>query len=451
MINRVYNWIKDNNLISEGDTVLCAVSGGADSVVMLHILLQLSSKLGIKVHAAHFNHHIRPAEETNADEEFTRKFCMSQGATFHVGHGDIYGRVKQTGETVEEAARYLRYEFLQKCVPGAKVATAHHADDNLETMLMKMIRGCGTKGMCGIPPKRDNIIRPVLCLSREEIEEYAKVNNLKYVTDSTNNTDDYLRNRIRHHIIPLMKAENSNVSTNSVSTASVIRNDSDYMENKAYEAMMEVRLREGIYDSEKIKCLDKPIMDRVIMNILDENAIEFSSNDVHKVIDAINSVNGAVTMNFPGGIKAIASFGTLRFKELNKANHSDVEIICGETTWGNSVISMDNIDAVKRISRNPNQLMVSKEKISGKLIVRSVKDGDKMRMPGGTKSVSRVMREKGIWVEDRGAFPVICDNNGVVAVIGVGINMDYKVEVGKPAYMFSILEGSNGQDKEHDQ
>ena len=204
MKKTVLSWIRENNMVNPGDTVICAVSGGVDSIVLLNIMCELRNELGIKVCAAHFNHHLR-GEESDRDAEFTRLFCRGQfDVEYFEGNGDVLGRVKETGESVEEAARYLRYQFLENLIPGAKIATAHHANDNLETMLMNMIRGCGTQGICGIPPIRGNIIRPLLCMTREQIVEYATENRLGHVEDSTNNCDDYLRNRIRHNFIPLL-------------------------------------------------------------------------------------------------------------------------------------------------------------------------------------------------------------------------------------------------------
>ena len=442
MLDRVYNWIKENNMINDGDTVLCAVSGGVDSVVMTHMMYQLAPRLNIKVHGAHFNHHVRPAEETNADEDFARRFCMKTGVTFHVGHGDVYGRVKKTGETVEEAARILRYEFLQKCLPGAKIATAHHADDNLETMLMRLIRGCGSKGIAGIPPVRDNIIRPVMCLSREEIEQYARENNLDWVTDSTNKTDDYLRNRIRHHIIPLMKAENNNVTVNSVKTAAAIRNETKFIEETAQDKMCDCSLGNGIYSIDEIRGLSKPIMDKVVMNILYNNGVEYSHEDVTKLIKAFDNYDGMYIVNLSGNRSAVLQSGKLRFRDTNLGEEGieSAEIKSVWTYWNNKSIERIKIDSVDEISKDPYNLMINANKISGKIIVRSMMPGDKIKMPGGTKSIGRVLKERGVYAEIRHLVPVFCDDNGVIAVSGIGINMDYKVEIGEPAIYLRVWE-----------
>ena len=188
-----------------GDTVICAVSGGADSVCMLHVLLSLRNTLGITVEAAHFNHQLR-GEESDRDEAFVRTLCAELGVVLHVDNGDVRARAAKTHESVEEAARALRYAFFSSL--SGRIATAHTQDDNLETVLLNLTRSTGLAGLCGIPPRRERFIRPMLAVSRAEIEAYLAQNGLSHVTDSTNFLPDARRNRLRQSVIPLLKAEN---------------------------------------------------------------------------------------------------------------------------------------------------------------------------------------------------------------------------------------------------
>ena len=194
MRDKVLTWMHAQEMTQPGDTVVCAVSGGADSVCMLHVLLSLRDTLGITVEAAHFNHHLR-GKESDRDEAFVRQLCETLGVHLYVDGGDVQSRAARTHESMEEAARKLRYAFFSS-LPGL-IATAHTQDDNLETVLLNLTRGTGLTGLCGIPPKRENLIRPLLPCSRAEIEDYLEKNGLSYVTDSSNLLPDVRRSRPR--------------------------------------------------------------------------------------------------------------------------------------------------------------------------------------------------------------------------------------------------------------
>ena len=203
MRDKILSWMRGQCMTQPGDTVICAVSGGADSVCMLHVLLSLRNTLGITVEAAHFNHQLR-GEESDRDEAFVRTLCAELGVVLHVDNGDVRARAAKTHESVEEAARALRYAFFSSL--PCLIATAHTQDDNLETVLLNLTRGTGLAGLCGIPPTRDSFIRPMLAVSRAEIEAYLEQNGLPHVTDSTNFLPDARRNRLRQSVIPLLKA-----------------------------------------------------------------------------------------------------------------------------------------------------------------------------------------------------------------------------------------------------
>ena len=216
MRDKVRRWCRENAMLSPGQTVVCAVSGGADSVAMLHILCSLREALGVTVSAAHFNHRLRGAE-SDRDEAFVRKLCDDWGVPLAAASGDAAARARETGESLEEAARNLRYTFFASL--GQAVATAHTADDNLETMLLNFLRGTGLTGLGGIPPKRDFLVRPILCCTRQEVLAYLDAHRLPHVEDSTNAADDCVRNRLRHNVLPLLKAENPALAETALRTA----------------------------------------------------------------------------------------------------------------------------------------------------------------------------------------------------------------------------------------
>ena len=182
--------------------ITVALSGGADSMALLSVLLEIKGEFSLNITAAHFNHRIRGAE-ADRDEAFVKEYCEKKGVELFLGSGDVPSYAKEQGLSLELAARELRYEFL-KSVSKGNVATAHTASDNAETVIFNLTRGSGAEGLCGIPPKRDIFIRPLILATREQIEEYCKENDIPFVNDSTNFCDDYTRNKIRHNVIPVL-------------------------------------------------------------------------------------------------------------------------------------------------------------------------------------------------------------------------------------------------------
>ena len=224
MMNKVLNFILSHNMLCNGDSVLAAVSGGADSVCMLHLLTELAPELNITVYAAHFNHMLR-GNEADRDEAFVLNMCKKMGIFCFCGRENVANYAKSHSLNVEEAARILRYEFLQKTastLDSAKIATAHNADDNAETVILNLTRGTGLAGLRGIPPVRENIVRPILCLTRERVEQYLNDRRIEYVTDSTNLEDIYTRNNIRHNVMPVLKTLNPRFSENLLKTCDIL-------------------------------------------------------------------------------------------------------------------------------------------------------------------------------------------------------------------------------------
>ena len=218
---QVFSFIEDENLFSSSDNLLVALSGGADSVALLRVLLYL----GYKCTAAHCNFHLR-GEESNRDEEFCIALCRELDVELHVIHFDTVGYAKEQGISIEMAARELRYiwfeELCNEC-GYTHVAVAHHRDDSVETLLLNLVRGTGIAGLTGIRPVNGRVVRPMLNVSRADIVDYLRVLGQKFVTDSTNLQDEYVRNKIRHRLIPLMEELNPSVKEGLAATATRLR------------------------------------------------------------------------------------------------------------------------------------------------------------------------------------------------------------------------------------
>ena len=219
IIEKVKKFINDENLLEFGDSCLIALSGGADSVALLKILCEIKKEYNLRLYSMHIHHGIR-AEEADRDAKFASELSESFGIECIIKYVDVPDYAKLKRLSIEEAARILRYEELQKQakLKNAKIATAHHLDDKAETFIMNLCRGSGLKGLGSIRAKRDNIIRPLLALSKKEILDYIEKEGLDYVTDSTNLEDIYTRNYIRHKVIPGMERLNA-CSQKHISTA----------------------------------------------------------------------------------------------------------------------------------------------------------------------------------------------------------------------------------------
>ena len=208
MLAKVLQYIKEHNLITPGDLLVAGISGGPDSMALLHILLQLRPRLNFELVAAHLNHGLRP--EAAAEEEFVRDYCQARQVPFYSRRVDIEEIAVRDKKSVEEAGRNCRYQYFNELVAqlgGTRIATAHHRDDNAETVLLNIIRGSGIKGLRGIRPVNGIIIRPLLCVDKNEIETYLAENSVKYCIDLSNYSTDYLRNRIRHNLLPLLEQD----------------------------------------------------------------------------------------------------------------------------------------------------------------------------------------------------------------------------------------------------
>lgn len=293
MMDKIKEAITRYNMLQENDVVAVAVSGGADSIALLHALHSLKHELGITVVACHVNHNLR-GEESMRDAQFVEDFCSINKipVTFY----SIEVKADKH-ESVEERARKMRYECFDKICNklNAKLATAHTASDNAETVFLNILRGTGTKGLCGIPPVRDNIIRPLLRCTREEIENYCKENNLSFVTDSSNLSDDYTRNKLRHRLIPLLLEFNPSLFDGISRMTSAVYDDNALLETISSEAKQKAKNEDG-YSCEILSRLERTILCRVVSSILSDNGIEPSSLRINECVQIILDKKGKINL-----------------------------------------------------------------------------------------------------------------------------------------------------------
>jgi len=255
MLNKLVAFMDCYRMVQQGDRVVCAVSGGADSMALLWAMYLLQDKLQIQAVAAHFDHGLR-GEESRRDAAFVRDFCAGYKIPFTCGNGQVVAGKKG----LEAAAREARYGFL--CSLPGKIATAHTADDNAETILMHLVRGTGLKGLGGIAPVNGNLIRPMLSVTREDVVAFLEEYHIPYVEDSTNARDTFLRNRLRHTVMPLLRQENPALATNLSAMALRLREDEMALEEAAEAANTNdvTRIR-GLQPAVRSRVLSKMLLD----------------------------------------------------------------------------------------------------------------------------------------------------------------------------------------------
>ena len=247
-------------MLPQGSTVLCAVSGGKDSMALLSVLQTLAPERNLMIHAAHFNHQLR-GEESQRDEDFVSKWCADHNIPLTIGSGDVAQAAQEQGKGIEETARAMRYGFLTETaqeVGAEKIATAHNADDNAETVLLHLVRGSGLDGLTGIPPVRGILIRPLLGVPRIDIEVYLAQENIPHVEDSSNQDTKFARNRIRQAILPVMKDLNpAFVSTLSANLVH-LREDRELLHDMAESVTCEALVEDGKVSIQAASLADLP-------------------------------------------------------------------------------------------------------------------------------------------------------------------------------------------------
>lgn len=413
-------------LTEPGQTVVCAVSGGADSIAMLFAFYLNRERLGIRLEAAHFNHQLRGVE-SDRDEAFVRDFCDRYDIPLHVGRGTI-----QPGKKgLEAAAREARYAFFDT-LPG-KIATAHTADDNAETVLIHMIRGTGLKGLGGIAPVQGRIIRPMLGITRQEVEEFLEEWGLTYVEDSSNREDDFLRNRIRHHVIPLLKAENPRFSQNLSRMALTLREDEDFLSRQAeFETMPTVT---------ELKAMPKALRYRVLERFLKECGVkEPGAVQLEEGNALLFSKNPSAKNRFSGGVVIARRYDRLVL-ECREPSLEETILPCpGEVI----------LPELRVICEPAEEVLNTRETFTiqpqGQIILRQRQLGDEIRLSSGRKRLKKLYIDRKIPASQRQRIPVLQDDLGIIGVYSIGADVDRQAKA-LPAYTIRFIKRDNEGEK----
>ena len=421
MQNKLLAFVRKMDMISPGDTVICAVSGGADSVALLFALYLLKEKLEIQLEAAHFNHHLR-GEESDGEEAFVRQLCDRYDIPLYLGGNQVVAGKKG----LEAAARDARYAFLRSL--NGKIATAHTADDNAETVLMHLVRGTGLKGLGGITPVHGNVIRPMLTITRREVEEFLQEWCLSHKEDSSNETDAFLRNRIRHHVMPLLKQENPRLAENLSAMALRLRQDEDALASQTeFETLPTVQTLKTMHPALRSRCLER---------FLKENGVK-EPEEIHiaQTEALVFSDKPSARASLPGGITIARCYDRLEALEKDTLPEA-VALSCpGEIVFCGLRVTCC---PAEEIINTPDTFTVIPQ---GDMTLRTRQSGDSIRLSGGSKSLKKLFIDRKIPAAQRGRIPVLCDEQGILGVYSIGTNLD-RIADTLPAITirFDILE-----------
>ncbi len=424
--------------------ILVAFSGGADSSALLDMIVRFWGSPE-KVFAAHVDHLIRPDEHLR-DLEFCKKAAEKYGIRIFTLTADIPALANESGESLETAARRVRYEFFESLMAEHGIdilATAHNADDNLETLILNLTRGSGAHGMCGIPPARQFgggwLVRPILKMSKASILDYCEKNSIEYVTDSTNAVADCSRNIIRLNVIPELKKINPSVVSSASRISDAAREDDAYFDALTSEFLSEYNITDGI-PTESINSLSPALKSRIFIKLF---GTELETVHV-KALERLCSASVAhSSASLPGSRRAVIENGSLISCPDKKSDEPlpfSVPLALGKTRISDSLLVYVS-DTDRGAHGAFAETAVDSNKICGSLYARSRTPGDRILMGGMHKSLKKLMCDKKIDLALRDKLPIICDREGIVFVPFIGVCDRVKPKKNKKMTYISLVTG----------
>lgn len=436
----IFNTAVNGGMIDYGDTIVVGVSGGADSMCLLHFLASIRNQLKLNLIVAHINHNLR-GEEALRDQKFVENTCNNLNVECRVLNADINKISANTGESSEECGRRIRYEFFNELSGNTgKIATAHTLSDNTETILFNIIRGTGLKGIIGIPRTRNNIIRPIIDITRQQVEEYCSENNIEYVTDSTNLTNDYSRNKIRNTVIPVLKDINPSLEQTILRLSSIAKENLTAVTSLAQDLLDKSVTKNG-YSCSILSTADKTILKQAIILLLQGlDCKSYEEKHINLIYDIVVAKQGAVQL--PNSYTAIASQGILRVhkniskhKEVNCAKNQS-ELFKEKTSFviNNKKIKVEIIpkqefDEILKVHNLLVKNALDYDIISFDTLIRTrlPKDVFKQQGRGVTKTLKKLFIEAKVPAEIRDTLPVIAEKNKILWACGFGVSEECAV------------------------
>ncbi len=439
VVDRIAKTIDENRLLKRGDSVLVALSGGPDSVTLLYLLDRLKSKYRIKLAAAHLDHGIRP--EAAEERAFCKNLCRKLKVKFHSKKVDIPELAKKTKSTVEETGRQVRYEYFHYLCERFgydKIATGHSSDDSAETIIFNIARGSGLRGLSGIAPRRGNIIRPLIEIEKKEILKWLKSQKIAYVSDASNLSLEYARNRIRQKILPELEKLNRSARQNILRLAKNAAEEVEFIDSTVVSVFERAVLRAGkskiVLDLGKLKDYDLSVKKKVAVEAygrLSGRSYRPPSKTISRAEEVFGGRNGAKA---PLGHDIWIEKSQNRICVFRKGiSRKKVELaIPGTTRIPNSDLYFETKimkrSRVKKLKTDPDVALLDNRKMKN-VSIRFWENGDRIRPfgMGGSKLLSDIFTDRKISSFERPEIPLVTSDGNIAWVAGVMISDDFKV------------------------
>ncbi|HNW04904.1 MAG TPA: tRNA lysidine(34) synthetase TilS [Oscillospiraceae bacterium] len=433
-LDKVKETVSKYEMLQPGEKVLLGVSGGCDSSVLLHLMSFLSTQWGLTLEAAHVNHNLRGPESLR-DERFVRSMCREYGIKLHVMNADVRAYAEEHRLCEEEAGRELRYQFFEHCAKrmgkGTKIATAHTLSDCAETFLFNMARGTGLSGLCGIPPVRGDIIRPLIETTRNQIEAFCAEQGIPYITDSSNLADNYARNRIRHSAVPVLMEINPSFERAFLRMTDQLRQDRDFLDDLSDELLDTAEIPTG-FDGETLALAEPALKTRAAAKML--RRFGFPCEYEHIVWIAEHFGKEDFKLELAKDAYFVQKGGLVCREDKRPAeaitpspfSEGIAELLSGKFA------ECHILDAFCfKNSHEFHQYVLKNafdyDKIHGVAVIRSRREGDQINLTGCTKTLKKLFNETKVPVHLRKTVAVIADDDGVLWVEGFGADRRAKI------------------------
>ena len=450
MLDKVINYIKENKIIQQDDRILVALSGGPDSVCLLHMLYRIKDKFNLKLGAIHINHMLR-GEEADKDENYIIDLCEQMGIKHYVKRINIEYIAKETNVSLETAGRNERYKAFEEIKikdKYNKIAVAHNANDQAETILMRIMRGTGLEGLTGIKPQREGgIIRPILCLNRQEIEDYCEYNGLNPRIDASNYDRHYNRNRVRLDILPYMR---DNFNKDIIDTLNrmtlLLQKDNEFIEEyskKCYNMYCKkhnnkLEILKELFEKEMESIITRVVI--IAFKEISKSYQNFEMKHIYEIVNLasretgkkINLTNNIICENLYGNIVLSKNDNKYYNSCVKTEIKLDKDNIIENIEFNNYIINFEVIENKKKEKFTKNNLikLFNYDKIEKEILIRYRKDGDKIIPLGmsGSKKVKDIFINSKVPREERDNTPILCFDDKISWIVGYKTSQLFKID-----------------------
>lgn len=408
-----------------GGVMLCAVSGGRDSMALLSFLEQLAAEKGFILHAAHYNHMLRPTADR--DEDFVRLWCADRHIPLACGTCDVRAWAREQGASLEDAARTLRYRFLEETadrVGAQRIATAHHVQDNAETVLLHLLRGTGLRGLGGIAPVRGRVVRPFLETDRRDIDAYVEENNIPYVEDESNADITFARNRLRIEVMPLLEKLAPGSTARIAGAAAILREEENHLAQESAGLLPSAEEDKISLPVNTLMSRDLAIRRRLVRSMAQQLGVGLTAAQT----DAVLALGSGGFLDLPDGLQAYRQAHRLTLRRLSPPPEP-LELHAGKQLWGGHTVRV--AVTAEGLPPEGNSAALSADKITGPLTIAAWDGTGRLAVENGSRSIKRLFADQGIPADQREEHPALYCDGKPVAVLGVAVDWAFRSQPGE--------------------